>query len=267
MTRENITPEEFARRVIARELRKDVVEHDDGSQPSMYDLRVGATEAPDVAIECIRAVDPIGTATWNAGPARGPIRYNLSGDWHVVLQRSARVKEVRARLERILQDLEAEGRLQFTPVNWRLKRERPDIFERLSELLIESTSCFRPDGSGDVHLGMPSIGGRVDSTGSAVPAWLSEFLGHPNRSDVLSKLKNSRASECHVFIPVSFNAVPWAVESYLGEFSRSVPVDPPVLPEPVTQVWIAYGGRCLRWNGVIWSDFVVDVIPTGQDAA
>src|SRR5688500_3859844 len=267
MARKSITAEEFARRVIAYATSSTVVHHDDGSLPSMYDLRVGPSEAPDVAIECVRAVDPIGTATWNEGPGRGPLRYDLHGNWHVVLSRTARVKRVKEHLESILQELEAKNRLVFMPIDWRLQREMPDLYDRLSALLIESTCCYQSDGSGRVYLGMPSIGGSVDNSGSAIPSWLSEFLTHTDRSDVILKLRNSRAPECHVFVPVSFGAVPWAVESYLGTCPRSVPSDPPYLPYPVNQVWITYSGRCIRWDGVCWSDLVANDEPNGQDAA
>jgi hypothetical protein len=42
-------------RRVGRQTPGDV--HDDGSQTSMYDLRIGAVEAPDVAIECVGAVN------------------------------------------------------------------------------------------------------------------------------------------------------------------------------------------------------------------
>ena len=53
-----VTVEEWAPEFIEKEQNRKVV-HDDGSQPSMYDLRIGAAGAPDDAIECVRAVDPV----------------------------------------------------------------------------------------------------------------------------------------------------------------------------------------------------------------
>jgi len=47
----------------------------------MYDLRIGTVEAPDVAIECVGAVDPVRAETWNAGPGKGPLRLTVKGDW------------------------------------------------------------------------------------------------------------------------------------------------------------------------------------------
>ena len=58
-----MTVERWAQQIIQKELNRPVVIHDDGSQPSMYDLRIGAVEAPDVAIECVGAVDSVFTET------------------------------------------------------------------------------------------------------------------------------------------------------------------------------------------------------------
>jgi hypothetical protein len=43
--------EEWARRIVEKELNRAVVINDNGSAPGMYDLRVGPADAPEVAIE------------------------------------------------------------------------------------------------------------------------------------------------------------------------------------------------------------------------
>lgn len=43
--------EEWARRIVQKALNCTVHLHDDNSQPSMYDLRIGPADAPQVAIE------------------------------------------------------------------------------------------------------------------------------------------------------------------------------------------------------------------------
>ena len=54
----------FARRFRVKipMMPKGVV-NDDGSAPGMYDLRVGPANAPQVAIECVGAVDQTFTET------------------------------------------------------------------------------------------------------------------------------------------------------------------------------------------------------------
>src|SRR2546428_3688676 len=73
--------ERWARRVVEEELQRTVELHDDQSQPSMFDLRVGPADPPAIAIECVGAVDPIRVETWNVGPAKGAMRLALKGDW------------------------------------------------------------------------------------------------------------------------------------------------------------------------------------------
>src|SRR3954471_9315290 len=74
--------EEWARRIVAAHLSRHVCANDDGTEPGMYDLRVGRTNAPDIAIEVSAAVDELRTQTWNTGPAeaRGPSRF-LATEW------------------------------------------------------------------------------------------------------------------------------------------------------------------------------------------
>lgn len=231
--------EEWARRIVQRELGRAVELHDDGCFPGMYDLRVGPAAVPDLAIECVGAVDPVRTETWNVGPARGPTTMRVRGDWHVVLRPNASVKAVRARLESLLQDCETFGVDGFVPVDWALRRANPSLFEAFNSLQIDSVTCFRPFGSGEVHLGMTGGGGWVDTSGVSVPGWIRDFLLAPQRADVLSKLGRSGASERHVFVPVAFGGVPRAVESYLCARTQELPATAPDLPPPVDGVWIA----------------------------
>ena len=137
--------------------------------PRMYDLRVGSADAPEIAIECVGAVDPQRTETWNIGPARGSKTLDLHGDWSVVLQPSANVTAVRKEIERILQRCEAIALFGFTPVDWWLRRQRLELYEALSALRIESIHCLRIAGAGRLDLEMTGIGGSVDEEGRALP--------------------------------------------------------------------------------------------------
>jgi hypothetical protein len=68
-----MTSEEWARRVVENTLKRTVVLNDDGSAPGMYDLRIGPSDAPEIAIECTGVVDPDFTETWNVGTGEGPL--------------------------------------------------------------------------------------------------------------------------------------------------------------------------------------------------
>jgi hypothetical protein len=250
-----ITPEECARRILQRELGRIVTLNDDGSAPGMYDLRVGDGSSPEVAIECVGAVDPVRTETWNIGPAQGPVTLQLRGDWCVTLQPHARIKALRQRLESVLRTCEVAGIDTFTPVDAFLEVRDRRLYSLLQSLHIHSVHCLSVEGTGTVHLGMTGFGGAVDTRGQAVPDWISEFLRDPARADVIRKLKASAAQRCHAFVIVSFGGVPWPVESYLGTDTDHLPVDAPDLPVPVDEVWIMYGRNGLRWDGQRWQFF------------
>jgi len=250
-----MTVEERARIIIERELRREVVLHDDGSEPGMYDLRVGERDTPEIAIECVGAVDPEWTETWNVGPARGAWRLDLSGDWRVVLRLGARVKKVRHRIQAVLRGFEDRGVRGFVPVDFRLKRAHPDLAQELLDLEIDSINRYRVLGKGDVSLGLTGTGGPVDRHGLAVPSWIVSFLGATERKDVLAKLRRSGAGECHVYVPVAPLGVPWAVESYLSTDTARLPSETPMLPSPISRVWITYGVTGLRWDGQSWGFF------------
>src|SRR5690349_9336713 len=97
--------EEFARRIVEKELNRTTVINDDGTKPSMYDLRIGPHDKPEVAIECFGAVDSQFTETWNVGPARGPLKLSLTGNWIIELSPKASIKKFKQHIEPILQEL------------------------------------------------------------------------------------------------------------------------------------------------------------------
>jgi hypothetical protein len=247
--------EECARRILQRELGRRVVLNDDGRENSLVDLCVGDIQSPLIAIECTAALDPVRTETWNVGPGRGKLRFDLDRDWYVVIKPQTRIAELRRKLGALLRDCETAGIENFTQKNFILTRQHPSISEALAALEVDSIHAFRETGSGLVYLTMTGLGGAVDPTGSAVPGWIDGFLRHPKNADVLLKLKRSRARESHVFVGVSFGGVPWQVESYLGTQTDLVPVMRPDLPDPVVSVWIMYGRRGVRWDGAAWKFF------------
>ena len=101
--------EEWAGRIIETELNCVVVIHDDGSKPSMYDLRIGSADAPEMAVECVGTVDPKLTETWNLGPAEGPLKLALKGDWLITLTPSIWIKPSSSVLSRCFGSWRVEG--------------------------------------------------------------------------------------------------------------------------------------------------------------
>ena len=104
---------------------------------------------------------------------------------------------------------------------------------------------------------LESMGGVVDEEGHALGAWIGEFLRHPDRKDVLAKLARSGAAERHVFVPVAWGGAPSPVWSYLATELTRFPDEPPLLPEPVTAVWVTstHSPHGIRWDGTQWYRF------------
>lgn len=252
----NKAGEEWAKRIVGKELKRTVVINDDNSAPGMYVLRIGPVDTPEVAIECVGAVDPIYTETWNIGPAKGPLKLLIKGDWNLTIAPTASLKALKQRIEPLIQELENQG-IQNLHVDYWLKRDDATLFEELESLGITGASCYRTPGTGEVHLGLPGIGGIVDDQGDALPGWVGEFLRDPARQDVLSKLQRSGAPELHAFVLVSFASVTWPVESYLTGELNHLPSRAPDLPPPVTGVWVVstMAQRGVYWDGDTWQLF------------
>lgn len=255
MRESRIPLERCAQRILQREIGRLVVFHDTGHKPGMFDLRVGDVDTPEIAIECVGAVNRARVETWNIGPARGSFSLALTGDWYVVITPETRWKEARARLQDALHMCEASGVRRFTVVDWALKHQHPRIFDALEGLRIHAIACFREPGSGKVYTTMTGTGGAVDDYGTAVPGWITEFLHDPCQKDVITKLERSGARQRHVFVGVDFMGVPWPVESYLGTRTDHLPEMPPSLPPPVDAVWILYDRRGVQWGGSKWRFF------------
>ena len=250
--------EEWARRIVQKELRQSVVVNDDGSRPGMYDLRIGPADAPELAVECVRAMDQTRAETSSVSHRKGPLELALRGDWDIRHTRSARIKVIEKRLGPLLRKLEDRGlrrfSLHYVP-GWRDE----SLLEELESLGVESGSCFRLPGTGKVILTMTGTGGAVDSQGTAVPGWVGQFLRDPARKDVLRKLQRSDAAEHHAFIIVYLGGAPWQVDDYFNSAEEldQLPTEAPNLPPPVTGVWIVgqFGRKGLRWNGSAWRRF------------
>jgi hypothetical protein len=125
-----MTGEEWARRIVQKQLKRSVVINDDGSKPGMYDLRIGFADAPELAVECVGAVDPILAETWNLDPAKGPLRVAIARDWSVMLRPSARISAIKQRVEPLLRELEGRGLRDVHA----LERYDSALFEALESL-------------------------------------------------------------------------------------------------------------------------------------
>jgi hypothetical protein len=244
----------LAQRIIEQILNRPVEQHDTGKRNSLYDFRVGPIENPEIAIECVGAIDKAYTETWNIGPAQGALYLSTARNWHVIITKHTRIKTLKQHLKRILCTFE-DRELHDIYVDFRLRRSAPSLYRELEALGITHAFSYEAIGQSSVYLGMPGIAGAIDEHGVALCEWIGVFLSQT--PDVLKKLELSGAPQRHAFVFVGFTAAPTDVEFYLMDGARYLPSSAPQLPPAVTAVWIApsAGPSGVFWDGFSWHRF------------
>lgn len=250
--------EKVALNTIAATLGLRVEQYDDGSRPGMHDLNIFAADRVVAAVEVTAAADPDSIQLWklvNGRDERWTVP-SLRGGWMLQLKPTARAKRLLKDLPALLEELEGEEITEI-PRQRRRHEGAESIEARARALGIISGNQSSTDFPGSIYLTIERsperTGGLVESTGSAVPGWVRDFLLNPRQSDVLGKLERSDAPERHVFILVpGFSTAPFGVVDMLWQDARStVPTTRPHLPEQVTHVWLMSFwtvGSGLRWS-------------------
>lgn len=235
-----------------------VEQHDGGEQPGMHDLNIMTADGSQAAVEVTAAADPDSIQLWklvNGGDERWIVP-DLRGGWLLHLDPTARARRLLKELPAFLGELEGQGSTEIP--SQRRRQEAPESMEgRARALGIVSGNQSDTYFPGSIYFTIEQprerTGGVVDSTGSAVPGWVRDFLLHPHQSDVLGKLARSSASERHAFILVpGFTCAPFGVVDMLWRDEDDVvPTTSPDLPDEVTHVWLmAFWtiGSGLRWS-------------------
>lgn len=243
---------------IAATLGLRVEQHDDGSRPGMHDLNVVTADGGPAAVEVTAAADPDSIQLWklvNGQDERWTVP-NLQGGWMLHLEPTARARRLLKELPAFLEELEGKGITEIP--SQRHRHEVTESIEGRARVLgivtgIQSGTEFPGSIYLTIERSPERTGGVVDSTGSAVPGWVRDFLLDPHQSDVLSKLARSGASERHAFILVpGFSIAPFGVVDMLWRDEHDVvPTGSPHLPDQVTHVWLmAFWtvGSGLRWS-------------------
>jgi hypothetical protein len=259
MMREELAILQNIKNIIQKELnRADVAINDDGSAPSMYDIRVGSKEKPEIAIEVTGVVDEKYTETSNLGPGKGPIHCSTAkGDWSITLKAGTSIKKFKKNMPLLLQMLESQKRY-LVRLNGLMQAREPHLFNYLSSLGITLVHCYQQQGEGKVHLSLPGQGGTVSETGESLVSWLAEFLHSERNKDNLNKLQISGATSNHLFIWIDLCSVEFPVWYYLSNSIEHLPTKPLKLPEPINELWVKATfnfGKGLRWDGKSWKTF------------
>jgi hypothetical protein len=256
--------ERWAQVCILHTLPDCVVEpHDDGSRPSMYDLKIVYSDSSIGAVEVTMAADGERIGLWREVRKRALIRQepDLIGGWLVRLLPSARARELDRQLTTLLRELERHGRTAICGL-----KGSADQLEALAASLGVIEAFQSPtDRKGSIYVMPPEgtleqMGGCAPLTGDPLAVWLGDWTNEPSRSDNVRKLRSADATERHLFILVrGFTAAPFAVNDLLISPHAPIPTSPPVLPAGVTDVWVMSNwdsGDGFRWSpGMGWRRF------------
>jgi hypothetical protein len=248
-------PEEWARQLIERTLGMTVRQHDDGTQPGMYDLDIISGNTVIGVVEVTAAVKPEATAYWRAADHGEPwLDARIVGVWSVHTSPRASVRELRRRLPDLLVKFQEAGiRSYDAPEEWERRPPDPDA----AALGVTSALNGPSDSLGRIYLMPPSdskpIATFAAETGNVLIDWAVGWLGQPSQADNLRKLHTPAVPQRHLFLilPPLTIAPDEAVMVLLSGSDRpALPSEPPMLPTPLTHLWIASG-----WNvpfGVRW---------------
>lgn len=244
--------EGMAARVVARLTGERVVIQDDGSKPSMPDIRIDYAAKPAAYVEVVIDIDP-SYAAMDAEISKGV--HTLPADliWWVHLTGRANIKAVRRRLPTLL----------GTGV------PDEDITRQLAALGVESIdgpATPRPGEPGGIKLIPAGVMGTATPAWAAFQSWLADFLASSKTADVRRKLAATNAPERHAFIAASFSTDGDVFFALAEDGRPELPGSRPVLPCEITHLWVTTIpslGRCLAWfPDTGWID-VVDHWATG----
>ncbi len=247
--------------MIAEALHARVVQHDDSSEDSMYDLRIEFEDGTFHAVEVTMAYDEDSIELWRAFQKRDGrwVEKGLQGAWMVYVDPRARENVLRAELPALLAELQARGIRRLPRKHEHFSIEPDPLLLRVEALGVvrasqSSGTSFPGVIYPNIEQPVERVSGFVTNSGQALVEWIPEFLGEPRRADNLRKLSGSGAAGRHVFIVVpAWSEAPFGVTDILlrDPPEAVVPESPPQLPEPVTHVWLmstfeAHSG--LRWS-------------------
>jgi hypothetical protein len=247
--------EAWVKACIEQELpHVQVDQHDDGSQPSMYDLRITYTDGVVAAVEITAAMDEqqIRVRKSTQGRTTRWQEPNLAGGWDVRVSAPGVPKDFNKQLPDLLRGLEQAGLIAVR--GDKSSSDQPTVLA--GTLGVIEARQWQTAHPGSIYV-MPErpfdpSAGYVPSTGDELANWLGPWVAAPKRSDNLGKLANSGASERHLFILVpGFSLAPDSVIDLLIEPGAPLPQVAPTLPPEVTHIWAMStwdSGDGFRWS-------------------
>jgi hypothetical protein len=265
--------EEYVRVCLERHLGTQVEQYDDGSRPGMHDLNIVYTDRPAAPVEVSSDVNGARLATLSQlqKKADGGVWHSsrLARVWLLQAHSTLKVKDFWAVAEPHLALLESVQTFHFhasavhharigahfadVPVSPTLQAQ-----VELTRLGVMQAQSYLPDSAVDqpgARLVLQGSGTTSGDDADSVVSWLNAFTTDPTRQDNLKKLRSPAvaSSEAHLAVFADLNQVPFTVWRSIEDHENSgvLPIEAPILPQPVTHVWLfaSPGGR----TGLTWS--------------
>jgi hypothetical protein len=226
--------EGMAARVVARLTGERVIVQDDGSEPSMPDIRIDYGTKPAAYVEVVVDIEP----SYAAMDAEIFKSGQLPSDriWWVHLSGWSKIKDLRRRLPTLL----GSGVLD------------PETMQQLAMMgiTVDGPATPQPGQTGGIYLIPAGVTGSASPAWASFMEWTAAFLASSRTADVRRKLAATNAPERHAFIGASFTTDGDAFFALAEEGRPALPPSNPTLPPEVTHLWVWTTpgiGRCLAW--------------------
>jgi len=250
-----------AARVVARFTGERVYLQDDGSEPSMADMRIERANGDHAFVEVWTDTDEATAAMFHELlrpelrlPAEWPAPH-LTRVWHVTVSKKARFRSgprgqlgLEKDLVPVLAKMEAA---EFVAAGDHLLKSTRPLVARLRELGVCQVASrpSKPGEQGLVQLSPAGITGSNEQSWKSLDDWLAVTLAKPELDDNWKKLKATGARELHFMMGVTWSS-PGDVYFALTD-NPTIPSVAPKLPEGITHLWVFDAinfDRALVWS-------------------
>jgi hypothetical protein len=246
--------EELATRVIRLALCVPVIQHDDRSGTSKYDLQIAYPGGRIGAAEVVSTRDKAGRSLASAAGKRGYTQCSeLTRLWIVSALPGTNIRKNAKDIRELLAQIEQAG---FDRLS------RADRYPLTTTMLaLGIGSCWstvptprHPPG----FYATPEASADWVGDGESVRKFCETFLVAADQADVLDKLRQAKADETHAVVILTLDA--------LGPFTAidggALPTSAPVLPLEVNWLWIVAAqslpARAVFWRpGGPWSEVIL----------
>lgn len=261
--------EELVRLTVRQALGVPVEQHDDQSQPGMYDLDICYSDRPWAALEVTSDVDRMAMSTLGTLDKRNRSSWEssrITRDWGLYTTSHVSVRALEREVEDALALFEQSGLHQLDEYALQeryaiamLTGARPDAvvtaWAGLHQAGVISAYSYEAAGKPTVSVYTNVGGGGWNGDPDVVVPWIEGFCRDPERADNLLKL--SRAADidgAHLAVLARLRDDLFEVWSALDAYRRPelLPTRAPTLPSPITAVWLfarpPRGSSALTWS-------------------